>query len=68
MPKTLVKKETGEFIKYLNGDFYSGDIPTLLSDDATLETLVSYAQQFDDTDITPLLDEIELKPCKIIIE
>lgn len=68
MPKVLIRKETGEYLKYLNGDFYSGDLPTLLTDEATLDALADYAKNFDDTDITPLLDEIELKNCKIVIE
>jgi len=68
MPTVLVRKGTNEFLKYLNGDFYSGDLPTLLTDEASLDTLVDYAKQFDDTDIAPLLHEIELKNCKIIIE
>ena len=68
MPKILIRKSTGEFLKYVDGDFFSGDTPTLLSDQATLETLVQYAQQFDNTDITELIDDLEIKSCKIIIE
>lgn len=49
---TLRKKTTTkDWLKYMDGEFYTSMHPVLISDEATLEELQKYAKNFDGVDL-----------------
>ena len=64
--KTIIKTNTGEYLKYMNGEFYTSEIPIIISGDATLESLTKYAMMFDNVDLD--VSDVEIKECELIIK
>lgn len=48
---TLRKKSTKDWLKYMDGEFYTSMHPVLISDQASLEELQEYAKNFDGVDL-----------------
>lgn len=64
--KTIIKTSTGQYLKYMNGEFYTSEIPGIISGDATLESLIKYAKMFDNVDLD--VSDVEIKDCEIILK
>lgn len=64
--RTIIKKSTGQYLKYMNGEFYTSEIPGIISGDATLDSLTKYAKIFDNVDLD--VSDVEIKNCKIVLE
>lgn len=50
----------------MNGEFYTSEIPGIISGDATLESLIKYAKMFDNVDLD--VSDVEIKDCEIILK
>ena len=64
--KTIIKTSTGEYLHFLNGEFYTSEIPCIISSEATIEYLIKYAKMFDNVDLD--VSDVEIKECELIIK
>ena len=56
--KTIINKQTGEYVQYHNREFYTCTSPKFISNSATLEDLTNYAWNFDNVVIDTSNHEI----------
>lgn len=54
---TLINKKTKEYATVMNGEFYSTNIPRLMSGDLTKELLVNYYKDTHDSALAKKLEE-----------
>lgn len=64
--KTILKKSTGEYLHFLNGEFYTSEIPCIISSEATIESLIEYTKMIGG-DVLDVSDA-EIKECELIIK
>ena len=64
--KTIIKKSTGQYLKYINGEFFISEIPGIISESANIESLIKYAKMFDNVELD--VSDVEIKECEIIIK